>query len=139
MSEIEYRMREFAELGVPVRWLDDEHALNAFTYASTFYSTERFGERLLSVETVGEIERHVVRSATVAYQWLRDRFPSEGTVQVLFGKREVAVLDAKVFLSTWQDLFLPGRDDAIVLHNVENHVGFYWHEDELEVGRRHST
>jgi hypothetical protein len=40
------------------------------------------------------------------------------------------------FLAKWQDIFVPARDDAIVLHNLGAGVLFYCHEEELEYGHR---
>lgn len=127
------RESEYLENELSARWLDPEHAKNAYSYALQFSSKDRYG---LSEATVGAIEHVNIESYSVADAWLKDRLPAEGTVQVVYGDDEVCVVAARDFLAKWQSIFVPARDDAIVLHNLGKSVLFYCHEEELEFGHR---
>lgn len=128
-----YVEEEYEELGLAARWLTKERARNAYTYALQFSSDNRYG---LNELTTGDIENHVVQSLGVTGAWLKTRLRAEGTLQVVYGPDDVCVVDAASFLNCWQQVFVPSRDDAIVLHNADKTVFFYYHEDELEVGIR---
>ena len=133
MPHQNFRASEYAAAGVSARWLDEPRARNAYAYGLQFSSSKRYG---LSEATVRSVERLVIESYSVADAWMRDRIHAEGTVQVVYGEAEVAVLAAADFLAKWREIFVPGRDDAIVLHNLSSTVLFYSHQDELEVGVR---
>jgi hypothetical protein len=124
---------EYEALGVAARWLTEGRAKNAYSHAWKFSSDKRYG---LNEHTTDNIERHVIESRSVAAAWLRTRVRAEGTLQVVYGPDHVCVIDAARFLNCWQDLFVPSRDDAIILHNIDGTVIFYCHEEELEVGTR---
>ncbi|MDR7335515.1 hypothetical protein [Roseateles asaccharophilus] len=127
------RKSEYLENELSARWLDPDRAKNAYSYALQFSSKDRYG---LSEATVGAIEHVNIESYSVADAWLKDRLPAEGTVQVVYGDDEVCVIFASDFLAKWQSIFVPARDDAIVLHNLGKGVLFYCHEEELEFGHR---
>ena len=124
---------ELKELGLAVRWLDQAHAKNAFDFAMRFCSSTHYG---LEPATVCGIEHLLADSDGVARAWLKEKFPGDGTVQVVFGPEDVGVLDASAFVENWRNMFWPGRDDVFVLHNRCRKVFFYCHEDQLEVGER---
>lgn len=132
-TDIAYLRREFEEAGVGARWLETEKAAHAYEYASQYVSPVRYG---LSEETVRDVESHVVSSQAVAKSWVDDRLPAIGTVQVVYGRDEVCVVDAQALRENWLNIFVPGRDDAIVLHNASDAVLFVCHEGELEFGYR---
>lgn len=127
------RESEYIENGLAARWLDASRAENAYNYALRFSADSRYG---LSELTVSGIERLVIESYSVADAWLKSRMPSNGTVQVVYGEDEVCVLPALQFLEKWQHIFVPSRDDAVVLHSLSAGVLFYCHEEELEYGDR---
>ncbi len=128
-----YRCRHLETLGLNARWLDKPKAASAYAYAMRFCSSTHYG---LESETVAGIEHHDIQSLSIARAWLAEHFPDNGTVQIVFGRKSVCVLDSTAFLENWRNLFLPARDDAFVLHNLSRKVFFYCHEDELEVGER---
>ncbi|NVD97071.1 hypothetical protein [Massilia sp. BJB1822] len=128
-----YRPAEFAELQLQARWLDAEHARRAYDYALQYAHPQRYG---LNGATVEQIEQHRIASRTVARAWLAARLSAAGSVQIVFGDDEVCVVPAAQFLASWDQLFFPGRDDAIILHNLDQTVLFYCHEQELEIGQR---
>lgn len=127
------RESAYAAIGVEARWLDEQHAKHAYAYASKLSSIDRYG---LNGATVRDIQRIEVESHSVADAWLGSRLEPTGTVQVVFGEGEVCVISAADLLTKWKELFVPGRDDAIILHNENAAVVFYCHEDELEFGYR---
>jgi len=124
---------EYKELGLDARWLTEERAKNAYAHALQFSDNKRYG---LNEQTTDKIERHIIESRSIADAWLKTRLRAEGTLQVVYGPDDVCVVDAAAFLNCWQDVFVPARDDAIILHNIDKTVFFYCHEEELEVGTR---
>jgi hypothetical protein len=128
-----FRESEYSEIGVAARWLDPVHAKNAYNYALQFSAKRYYG---LCETTVSSIEHLDIESYAVADAWVKARMSAEGTVQVVYGGSEVCVLPAAEFLANWQRIFMPARDDAIVLHNLSSGVLFYCHEEELEYGQR---
>ena len=130
-----YRDQEYKNLGLEVRWLDNEHAKNAYEFALKFSDTNRYG---LNQDSVNNIEQHIIESYSVADQWLKSRLCNEGTLQVVYGPDEVCVINSDEFLQNWQQIFVPSRDDAIIFHNLDKTVLFYCHEEELEVGQRNA-
>ena len=127
------RKREYADLGVTARWLDAIKARHAFDHALRYSAETRYG---LNEEKVTHIEKLHMTSIPVSVAWVRERMPDTGTVQIVYGRSEVCIVDSKDFLIHWINLFSPCRDDVIVLHNLSNKVLFYCHEDEIEVGCR---
>lgn len=124
---------EYKALGLDARWLTGERAKNAYAYALQFSDNNRYG---LNEQTTDKIERHIIESRSVADAWLRTRLRAEGMLHIVYGPDRVSVVDAAAFLNCWQDVFVPARDDAIILHNIDKTVLFYCHEEELEVGTR---
>lgn len=129
---MEYR-DEYKALGLDARWLSEKRAKNAYAHALQFSSDRRYG---LNERTTEHIEQHIIESRSIADAWLRARVRAEGTLQIVYGPDHVCVIDAAAFLNCWQDVFVPSRDDAIILHNFDKTVFFYCHEEELEVGTR---
>ena len=128
-----YRKREFNELGIQVRWLEPEHAKNAFEFAMAHCSKSPFG---LSERKVSNIIKHKASSDAVATAWLEENFVSDGTVQIIYDAKDVCVASATDLLTHWNEIFLPARDDALVLHNLSRLILFYCHEEVIEIGER---
>ena len=135
-SDATYLRREFEEAGVGARWLEAEKAAHAYEYASQYVSPVRYGLREGSVR---DIESHTVASEAVAKSWVNERLPATGTVQIVYGRDEVCVVDAQALRENWLNIFVPGRDDAIVLHNLSDALLFVCHESKLEFGYRTAT
>lgn len=130
------RAEEYRLAGIDARWLEPSKARNAYRFALGVCDQTRLG---LSERCVRNISRLEISSYSVAKAWLNERFPSIGTVQIVYSDTEVAVVEAQTFLARWQEIFLPGRDDAVVFHNLSEATLFYCHEEELEVGTRESS
>lgn len=129
------RESELLQLGVNARWLSSEKARSAYHYAQQFSNLSRYG---LNERTVVNIQRLEFESHSVARAWLADRFSRVGSVQIVYGEFAVCIVGAGDFLDHWYEIFVPGRDDAVVVHNSSPEVLFYCHEEELEVGVRKS-
>lgn len=127
------RASEFDQLGISARWLARPKAQHAYDYALKYSSKKRYG---LNEESVLNIEHLEIQSYHVAHEWLRKRFPNQGTVQIVYSESEVCVVSAEAFFAHWREIFVPARDDAIIIHNLTSEVLFYCHEEELEVGYR---
>ncbi|WJN60813.1 hypothetical protein [Pseudomonas sp. SO81] len=125
--------KEYSDAGVKARWLEPLKAQHAYDYALKYSHPKRYG---LNKESVANIDRLIIESYSVAKAWLAKRIPSTGTVQIVYSESEVAVVEAAEFVERWHEIFLPARDDAVVLHNLSSTVLFYCHEEELEVGQR---
>jgi hypothetical protein len=136
-----YRVAQIESLGLGARWLSPERSKNAYVFALPYTHSKRYG---LNEDTVEDIQRLEISDHGYAKRWLSDRLLAEGTVQVVFGDDEVFVVDAAKFIEHWHQIFVPSRDDAVILHNLNNQVLFYCHKEELEFGCRisptiHST
>ncbi|MFZ6801353.1 hypothetical protein [Undibacterium sp. Di24W] len=130
-----YRISEIEELNLDARWLSKEHAKNTYEYALQFSSSNRYG---LSEATVNEIERLEIESYSVAENWVISHLESTGKVHIVFGEEEVIVLPTDQFLLNWHRIFVPSRDDAVILHSESKGIMFYCHEQEIEFGYRAS-
>ena len=128
-----YRPKEFIEIEIDARWLDLNHACHAYDYACKYIAKDRYG---LNTTTVSQISIHKITSDSIAGEWLSANFPKDGTVQIVFGRKEVCVIDTNCLISQWFDIFTPGRDDAVILHNTSKKIMFYCHEQEFEIGIR---
>jgi hypothetical protein len=129
-----YRANEYIECGLKARWLDPVKARNAFEHAHSYVSKEKWFS--LNANLVSDIERLHIESDATAAEWLKRRVSGEGSVQVVHGPQEVCVVDAAPFLLHWQEVLLPSRDDAVVLHNSNPTIFIFSHEEELELGNR---
>lgn len=125
--------KEYSEAHIQARWLEPTKAQHAYDYALRYSHPKRLG---LNEQTVANIDRLVIESYSVANAWLASRMPTNGTVQIVYSESDVAVIDAAEFVSRWHEIFVPARDDAVVLHNLSSTVLFYCHEEEFEVGQR---
>ncbi len=130
---MKYHIREFEENGLQAHWLEGDKARQVHSYALEFSAKGRVG---LSIDTVTDIEAHTIDSESTARDWIRKRFGDHGKIHVVFGPDEVAVIDARLLIDRWQDMFLPGRDDAVVLNLQDNSVLLFSHEEILEYGLR---
>ena len=130
-----YHQKEHKDLGLDARWLDNEHAKHAYDCALRFCSNQKYG---LNPNKVSNIEKLIIESYSVADNWLKGKFNNNGTVQIVYSENEVCVVPAQDFVNNWRVIFVPSRDDAIVLHNLDDSVLFYCHEEELEIGHRNA-
>lgn len=126
-------VKEYLEARIQARWLEPEKAQHAYDYALRYSHPKRLG---LNEQTVSSIDRLVIESYAIAKAWLSSRMPATGTVQIVYSESDVAVMEAADFIGRWHDIFVPARDDAVVLHNLSSAVMFYCHEEELEMGHR---
>lgn len=126
-------MRQYEDAGIPARWLDAEKAAHAYEFACEYVRPDRYG---LREDRVAGFESLQIQSDSAASAWVAARFPAAGTVQIVYGPGEVCVIEAEVLRKSWLSLFVPGRDDAIVLHNLTEAALFICHESELEFGYR---
>jgi hypothetical protein len=128
------RQRELAHFASKLSWLPADAAGRDFSVAREATSTERYGldeqrweviERW-DVEHAGEdatrsrLARHAIDSEVIAY----------------FGPQDVCRMSRETFLAHWQDMFMPSRDDVVVMPPSGVWCLFYCHEDEFEAGRR---
>ena len=54
---------------------------------------------------------------------------------LVFGRDDVFRVPASLFLSNWQDIFHPSRDDVVIVPDSGGWALFYCHEDEFEFAR----
>ncbi|MCH1918851.1 hypothetical protein L9G15_05325 [Shewanella sp. A3A] len=128
-----YREQDLDALNIAVRWLDKTHAKHAYEFACHYMAT---GSYNLHSDSVTNIIEHRITSDSVASHWLASHFPSDGTVQIIYGPSSICVVSTHDFLLHWTELFMPSRDDAIVLHNPSRTVMCYCHDQILSIGER---
>ncbi len=128
------RQKELAHFGSKLSWLPNDAAERDFAVAREATSKERYGldEQLWEVierwdvENAGEdatrsrLARHAIDPEVIAY----------------FSPQDVCRMSREVFLAHWQDMFMPSRDDVIVMPLSGGWCLFYCHEDEFEAGKR---
>jgi hypothetical protein len=130
MTPRQKELSQFTELS----WLAVDAAGSDFSVAIKATSDEHYGlnehiweivERW-DIEFVGEEE---TRSRLAAHVL-------DSEVVVFFGPQDVCRMSRETFLMHWQDMFMPSRDDVVIMPTSSAWCLFYCHEDEFEVGRR---
>ncbi len=128
-----YRKKELHESGIEGIWLNEESASEFYEYALKFMSNEKWGFDRTKVTNIVE---HKVDDEETAKLWLVENMENTSLVYVVFGPKEVLGTGSKIILENWSDLFLPSRDDVLVLAQSGPKIAFYWHEDVWFVGER---
>ncbi|WP_417763664.1 hypothetical protein [Shewanella sp.] len=128
-----YREKDFNALNITARWLDKPHAKHAYEFACSYSASDSYG---LQPKKVQHIIQHQITSTSVASHWLATHFPNSGTVQIVYGSDCVCVVNTQDFLQHWDEIFMPGRDDALVIHNLSRVVLCYCHDQILSLGER---
>jgi hypothetical protein len=130
---VSWRRDELARFGGRITWLDQAEAARVFGRATLLVSKSHYG---LDPTAVTDIERlEVDEPGSETATWLSRRIGG-GTVLVVFDRHQVCRMDGTFFISNWQDLLCPSRDDAIILLEGRGAVLFYCHEDEFEFGNQ---
>ena len=128
-----WRQQELSHYGDAFRWLALPEAEDTYREARKYDCQERWG---LDPATVDGIEHYDARGKEeAATEWLQQRFGKAASVLVVFGDVDVALVPAAVLVAEWPNIFMPSRDDAIVLADDRSWVAFYQHEDRWEWGR----
>lgn len=129
-----WHQAELQHFGEEIRWLEPAIAEAAYVFACRFDSRGHLG---LNPETVTTVERLEFDADVIrATSWLRQRLTEHTTLVVVFSEEECFRCRRTFFLDCWPDLFLPGRDDAIVYAERSEAILFVCHEGEFEFGRR---
>jgi hypothetical protein len=124
-----WRGSELAVFGPDVVPLDRADAAAAYNLAMKLCSQSRYGlddAMFLAIERLD-----VDESGPYAQQWLAERI-MPGELLLVFGRDEVFRVPSGLFLSGWQDMFCPSRDDVVIVPACGGWVLFYCHEDEFE-------
>src|SRR5688572_6801600 len=127
-----WRQSEMAAFGPEVVPLDRPDAFAAYERAITLCSRTRYG---LDETAFAAIERlNVEKPGPATLPWLAERVGG-GELLLAFGRDEVFRVPAQLFLSRWQDMFCPSRDDVVIMPAGGEWVLFYCHENEFEFSR----
>jgi hypothetical protein len=130
---MDWRRSEMVSFGPGVAPLDGPEANAAYERAVGLCSRTRYG---LDERAFGVIERLKVDEPSVPPgEWLAKRV-GEGELLLVFGRDDAFRVSASLFLGRWQDMFLPSRDDVVILPCGGEWVLFYSHEDEFEFAQR---
>lgn len=121
------RIKELSWLEPAIEWLPPEDALREYQRADGLQSHEHYG---FNPSVVRDIER--VSSETDITSWLQQRVLQSERVIVVFGRDAVCRLPATTLVEQWRDIFLPSRDDAIIIDVSHHWALFYCHHDEFE-------
>ena len=123
------RVQELAWL-TGIEWLPQEDAIRIYDRTDRLQSRKHYG---FAPELVRVIER--VSSETDMTEWLRLQVTDlTSHVLIVFAREQVCRLSTATFIESWQDIFCPSRDDAIILGEDADWVLFYCHKDEFEFG-----
>ncbi|HMU62967.1 MAG TPA: hypothetical protein PKA66_14385 [Gemmatimonadales bacterium] len=124
----------FEHFGDAIAWLPPEQAFSTYNGAMPFSSNVGYG---LDPTHVFRIERLEGADIVVMRSWLAARMrPASESVRIVFGRHDVCRLEVSFLLDNWQDMFIPSRDDALILSDSGAWVAFYCHEDWFEFGWR---
>ncbi len=128
------RQKELLHFSAVLSWLPAEDAKSDFGRAREATSKERYGldERLWEIVDSWDVEKigGVETRARLALHIV------DPEVIVFFGHQDVCRMSREAFLMHWQDMFMPSRDDVVVMPDSGAWCLFYCHEDEFEAGRR---
>ena len=127
-----WRRSELAAFGPEVVPLDRPDAVAAYDRAIGLCSRTRYGLDETAFAAIDRLE--VEEQGPDAQQWLAERVGT-GDVLLVFGRDDVFRVPASLFLSNWQDIFHPSRDDVVIVPDSGGWALFYCHEDEFEFAR----
>lgn len=127
------RTEELNRFSARLSWLSEEDAALVFTRANKALSQNRYGLD----ENTWEILEHwdVEKLGLPATREKLDAHVRDESFLICFGRKDVCRAGRTFFLDHWQDMFVPSRDDILVISESGTWAAFYWHEDEFEVGR----
>ena len=127
-----FHRSDLTAFGPEVVSLDRPDAVIIYDRAMGLCSRTRYG---LDETAFASIERlNVDAPVPDAQQWLSERI-GVGDVLLVFGPDDVFRVPASLFLSNWQDMFCPSRDDVVIVPDGGGWALFYCHEDEFEFTR----
>jgi hypothetical protein len=127
-----WRHLELAAFTPEVVPLDPPDAAAAYDRTVSLCSRTRYG---LDETAFDAIERLDVKElGPAARGWLAERVGG-GRLLLVFGKDEVFRAPATVFLSHWQDMFCPSRDDVVIVPVGGGWALFYCHEEKFQFTR----
>jgi hypothetical protein len=129
-----WRRNELSRVVDPVAWLPREESAFCYIRASTAISDKHLG---LDEERWLVLERWRVEdfSEEEGQTKLKAVIPDEEFL-VVFDEEHVFRISRSTFLAHWRDMFLPSRDDALMISPSGAWCLFYCHEDEFEFGRK---
>jgi hypothetical protein len=122
-----WRVKELSWLAPAIEWLSPEDALRIYQRVDRLQSHQHYG---FDPSAVRDIER--VSSETDVTAWLQERVLRSERAIVVFGCDAVCRLPVSTLIEQWRDMFLPSRDDVIIIDESREWALFYCHEDEFE-------
>jgi hypothetical protein len=123
-------MQDLSWLGSNILWLASDDARHWYEHVDRLQSERHYGFDPTRVD-IGER----IKCDEATPDWLRRRIPIQAlVVLIVFGDEEVCQLPTSTLVAEWENIFVPGRDDAIILEPDSNWVLYYHHENEFEFG-----
>ena len=126
-----WRRQELAEYGEQVHWLEEAEAAKTQARAEQLLSKSEYALERRHLRNLESTVAHPVQKAT---QWLKQRIES-GPLYVVFGEKQVCLVSHTFLLKHWQDMFMPSRDDVVVLPVSGKWVLYFSHEEDIEYGK----
>ena len=126
-----FRREQLSHFGKSIDWLLPSKSQSGFDAATSYSSNSHYG---LDKTGLLNVERRVKGSDDFNL-WLANRCDGQ-FAYVAYSPDCVFKTTTQFLLANWQDLFCPGRDDAITMSVDRLWVAFYCHEDEVEIGDR---
>jgi hypothetical protein len=134
-NAMSWRRNDLSDFGDHIAWLSEPDAAGVYGVGSSLLSRERYG--LDSVRVNGIEKLNVDEDGPGHAAWIASRLGrGDATLLVIYGPDEACRVRADFFVEHWRDLFLPSRDDVIILPELGEWILFYSHEDEFEFGHR---
>ena len=127
------RAQELVRFSPKLWWFLEADAALVFTRAEKAMSRERYGLDENTWEIVARWD--VEKTGLKATRAMLAQYLLEESLLICFGRKDVCRLSRSLFLDHWQDMFIPSRDDVLIMSESCTWAAFYCHEDEFEIGR----
>lgn len=129
------RRNELSHFSDLLAWLAKDDAKRVYDSASVKTSTERYGldEQFWEIATRWNVSGNEEKDNAKLSSLLSEEF------FLVFGDNEVCRISRSSFIKHWRDMFVPSRDDVIVIPSSEEWCLFYCHDDEFEFGRKKAS
>lgn len=130
-----WRHQVLSEFSTEIVWLNDAQAFDACDRAWECLGRTDYGLNIQLFPTIDRLD--VERAEAEAHEWLSQRIGSgNDRLFVVFDEADACTLDPCFFINHWRELFLPSRDDVVILPPHERWALYYCHEDEFQFGLR---
>ena len=134
---MDWRKQELNEFSEEIIWLSSNDAYEKYVEALNYCSKSKYGLNELSISDIELFNIESDASELEVSPWLVNKIGhSSQELLIAYSEVNVAELSTVFFIQNWRELFLPARDDVIILPKSDKWIMFYCHEDFFEFGLR---